>query len=42
MDRCLSDVPYLAAKDGGREVACWLHEKPLASHPPADIPMVSL
>jgi peptide/nickel transport system ATP-binding protein len=42
MDRCLSDVPYLAAKDGGREVACWLHEKPIVSHPSADIPMVSL
>src|ERR1700687_1685529 len=26
MDRCLTDVPYLAAKGGGREVACWLHE----------------
>jgi len=25
MDRCLTDVPYLATKDGGREVACWLH-----------------
>jgi peptide/nickel transport system ATP-binding protein len=26
MDRCLTDVPYLASKGGGREVACWLHE----------------
>ena len=41
MDRCLTDVPYLAAKDGGREVACWLHEKPAVSHPYAVFPGVS-
>jgi peptide/nickel transport system ATP-binding protein len=41
MDRCRSDVPHLVAKDGGREVACWLHEKPLVSHLPADVPSVS-
>jgi peptide/nickel transport system ATP-binding protein len=32
MDRCLSDVPQLITKEGGREVACWLHEKPLVAH----------
>jgi peptide/nickel transport system ATP-binding protein len=41
MDRCLTDVPYLAAKHGGREVACWLHEKPLVSLPYADVPSVA-
>src|SRR5258708_15686640 len=41
MDRCLTDVPYLAAKDGGREVACWLHEKPAVSHPYAVVPRES-
>jgi peptide/nickel transport system ATP-binding protein len=28
MERCLTDVPQLVAKGGGRRVACWLHEKP--------------
>jgi peptide/nickel transport system ATP-binding protein len=41
MDRCLTDVPYLAAKHGGREVACWLHEKPLVSLPYSDVPSVA-
>jgi peptide/nickel transport system ATP-binding protein len=41
MDRCLSDVPQLVAKDGGREVACWLHEKPAVFHPSADVTEVS-
>jgi peptide/nickel transport system ATP-binding protein len=26
MERCLTDVPQLIAKGGGRRVACWLHE----------------
>jgi peptide/nickel transport system ATP-binding protein len=42
MERCLTDVPHLVAKDGEREVACWLHEKPLVAHPSADVPRVSL
>jgi oligopeptide/dipeptide ABC transporter ATP-binding protein len=29
MERCLVEVPTLVAKNGGRSVACWLHEKPL-------------
>jgi oligopeptide/dipeptide ABC transporter ATP-binding protein len=40
MDRCRSEVPRLVAKDGGREVACWLHEKPLVSQQSADVPTV--
>jgi peptide/nickel transport system ATP-binding protein len=27
MDRCLTDIPQLVAKGGGRRVACWLHEE---------------
>jgi hypothetical protein len=42
MERCLSDVPHLVAKEDGREVACWLHEEPLVFSPAADIPRVSL
>src|SRR4029077_11529006 len=42
MDRCLTEVPMLVAKGGGRKVACWLHEKPLTSHQPAGAPRVSL
>jgi peptide/nickel transport system ATP-binding protein len=42
MDRCLSEVPQLVAKDGGREVACWLHEKPLVSDQPAGAQGLSL
>jgi len=42
MDRCLTDVPRLVAKDGEREVACWLHEKPLAAHPSAGVSGVSV
>ena len=41
MDRCRSEVPQLVAKDGGREVACWLHEKPLVSQQSADVPRMS-
>lgn len=29
MERCLVEVPTLVAKNGGRSVACWLHEEPL-------------
>lgn len=42
MDRCRSEVPQLAAKGDGREVACWLHEKPLISQQSADVPRVPL
>jgi peptide/nickel transport system ATP-binding protein len=41
MDQCRSEVPQLVAKDGGREVACWLHEKPLVSQQSADFPRMS-
>ena len=41
MDRCLTEVPMLVAKGGGRKVACWLHEKPRVSHLPAGAPRVS-
>ncbi|HEY4912581.1 MAG TPA: ABC transporter ATP-binding protein [Candidatus Dormibacteraeota bacterium] len=41
MDRCRSEVPQLVAKDGGREVACWLHEEPLVSQQSADVPRMS-
>src|SRR6202171_3666057 len=42
MERCVTEVPDLVAKDGGRSVACWLHEKPLVAHPSASLPGVSL
>jgi peptide/nickel transport system ATP-binding protein len=38
MERCLSEVPQLVAKGGGREVACWLHEKPLGPRLSALVP----
>ncbi|HVC76110.1 MAG TPA: ABC transporter ATP-binding protein [Candidatus Micrarchaeaceae archaeon] len=41
MDRCLSEVPELVAKDGGRRVACWLHEIPMAGPWAADVTRVS-
>ncbi|HEY8737753.1 MAG TPA: ABC transporter ATP-binding protein [Candidatus Dormibacteraeota bacterium] len=41
MDRCLNEVPELVAKDGGRRVACWLHEEPVAAGRTAGVPQVS-
>jgi peptide/nickel transport system ATP-binding protein len=41
MDRCLSEVPELVAKDGGRRVACWLHEAPGGARRAADGPSVA-
>lgn len=41
MDRCRSDVPQLVRKEGGREVACWLHENPLVSHRSGGVPRLS-
>jgi len=41
MDRCLSEVPELVAKDGGRRVACWLHEAPGGGRRAADGPSVA-
>jgi hypothetical protein len=41
MDRCLTDIPELIAKNGGRAVACWLHEEPLAAGRPAGVERVS-
>ena len=41
MDRCLSEVPELVAKDGGRRVACWLHEAPGGARRAADVPSVA-
>ncbi len=38
LDRCRSDVPALVRKEGGREVACWLHESPLASVSSGGVP----
>jgi peptide/nickel transport system ATP-binding protein len=40
MDRCRSEVPELVAKDGGRRVACWLHEAPGGARRAADVPSV--
>jgi len=42
MDRCVTEVPELVAKDGGRRVACWLHEEPVAAGRTASAPQVSL
>jgi oligopeptide/dipeptide ABC transporter ATP-binding protein len=41
MDRCRSEVPELVAKDGGRRVACWLHEAPGGARRAADVPSVA-
>ena len=41
MDRCLSEVPELVAKDGGRRVACWLHEAPGGARRAVDVPSVA-
>jgi len=41
MEMCRSEVPRLVAKDGGREVACWLHDKPPVFQQSADVPRVS-
>lgn len=41
MDRCLSEVPELVAKAGGRRVACWLHEAPGGARRAADVPSVA-
>jgi peptide/nickel transport system ATP-binding protein len=41
MEMCRSEVPTLVAKGGGREVACWLHEKQLNFQQSADAPGVS-
>jgi oligopeptide/dipeptide ABC transporter ATP-binding protein len=32
MERCITDVPQLVAKAGGRRVACWLHEERVEAH----------
>ena len=37
MDRCLTDIPQLEAKAGGRMVACWLHEEPVVARRAADL-----
>lgn len=41
MDRCLTDIPELIAKNGDRAVACWLHAEPLAAGRPAGVEQVS-
>jgi len=41
MDRCRSEVPELVAKDGGRRVACWLHEAPGGARRAVDVPSVA-
>lgn len=41
MDRCRSEVPELVAKDGGRRVACWLHEAPGGARRAGDVPSVA-
>ncbi|TMB88883.1 MAG: ABC transporter ATP-binding protein [Chloroflexi bacterium] len=41
MERCLSDVPELVKHGGDRQVACWLHEEPVAARPADDLRRVS-
>ena len=40
MGRCLTDIPQLEAKGGGRRVACWLHEEPIVARRKADLPRI--
>jgi peptide/nickel transport system ATP-binding protein len=41
MDRCVTNVPELVAKGGGRRVACWLHEELAVSRQAGELPMAA-
>jgi oligopeptide/dipeptide ABC transporter ATP-binding protein len=41
MDRCVTDVPELVTKGGGRRVACWLHEDRVVSRQAGELPMAA-